>query len=134
MNLQMKKFTEVNIQKKNYVFLVEGLFDCLKLYDAGIDNVISGFGTKLTWDQMCLLTRVCRFVFICYDPDDAGRAAAVKTAKLLKKGEIMSVNVDLKDKDPDEFVNCYGRQAFIELCDNSLISRSNLRKEISQKI
>ena len=123
-----------NIQKKNYAVLVEGLFDCLKLYNDGIDNVLSGFGTNLTWDQMCLLTRICKFVFICYDPDDAGRSAAIKTAEILRKGDIMSVIVDLKDKDPDEFIDCYGRQTFIELCDSSLILQNSLRNEINQRI
>lgn len=121
--------TNACIAKQEYAILVEGIFDFLKLYDVGVGNVVSSLGTFLSWDQTCLLRRFCRCVLICYDPDEAGREASEKAADTLRKGGILPVIVDLKDKDPDEYVMAYGKQKFMELCFQSL-SATDSKKSI----
>ena len=112
--------THDSIVQQDYAILVEGIFDFLKLYDVGITNVVSTLGTHLSWDQMCLLRRFCRCGLICYDPDDAGREAAVKAADILKQGGILPVIVDLIDEDPDDYVMKFGKQKFLETCFQSI--------------
>jgi DNA primase len=108
------------ITKMEYCIIVEGIFDFLKLYDVGVTNVVSTLGTHLSWDQMCLLRRFCRCAVVCYDPDDAGKEAALKAANTLKQGGILPAIVDLVDCDPDDYVMKYGKQKFLETCFQSL--------------
>lgn len=111
--------TYASIQEKDYAIVVEGPFDFLKVYDAGIHNVVSTLGANLSWPQMCLLARFCKSVFICYDPDAAGRMATRKATTMLKQGGLLPVPVKL-NKDPDEFIVSYGPGVLLETCFRSL--------------
>lgn len=104
------------ILESDCAIIVEGIFDFLKLYDVGIRNCVSTLGTKLSWDQMCLLRRFCKKVIIIYDPDDAGRAAAKDAAETVRECGAIPYIVDLKDKDPDDFIAANGKEEFLKLC------------------
>jgi DNA primase len=122
--------TSQAIQEQDYALVVEGPLDFLRVYDAGIHNVVSTLGAGMSWAQMCLLARFCKSVFLCYDPDDAGRLATAKAAALLKKGGLLPVPVTL-DRDPDEFINKYGPDSLRKLCFQSL---SNIDKGLTLRI
>jgi DNA primase len=106
------------VRKSDFCVVVEGPFDFLKLYDSGIKSVVSTLGAGLSWAQMCLLSRLCSRVFLCYDPDAAGRRAANKARSLCLKGGLFPFVVDL-DSDPDEFVYKNGPEALLDRCLNS---------------
>ena len=108
-----------HIAKADYAYVVEGPLDFLRVYSAGIKNVVSTLGAAMSFSQMCLLARFCKSVFLCYDPDAAGRSATAKASAILKKGGLLPIPVTL-DRDPDEFINKYGAEGFRELCFQSL--------------
>lgn len=102
-------FAAKYIAQEGAAILVEGYFDVLGLWDAGIRNVVAGCGTALGELHALLLKRWTDKVYTCYDPDDAGVAAAKKSRKVLGKQGLEVVDVHLPGElDPDEWVKKYG--------------------------
>src|SRR3989338_3404558 len=92
------------IREKNQALLVEGEFDVLSSYQAGIENVVASKGTALTERQAALLSRTTDNVALCFDTDLAGDAAAHRGIELLDLAGVSVKVVRLgKYKDPDEF-------------------------------
>jgi len=52
---------------------VEGYFDLISLWSAGIGNVVATLGTALTRDHLELLRRYSVEVVASFDPDEAGK-------------------------------------------------------------
>ena len=93
------------IKEKNEAVLVEGEFDMLSAFQAGVGNVVASKGTALTEKQVALLARTCENVFLCFDTDLAGDAAARRGIELLDLAGVTVKVVGLGNyKDPDEFV------------------------------
>jgi len=56
------------------VFLVEGVFDCLKLWQWGYENTFALLGTTLSFTQVrCLLKNNVKELVVILDGDDAGK-------------------------------------------------------------
>lgn len=88
--------------------LVEGIFDMLNLYDKGCENVVCAFGTNtLQNDTKAKLlpfkAQGVTHVYLMFDGDDAGRAAATTLKPLIEaEGFIVEV-INLPDgTDPGE--------------------------------
>ena len=64
-----------SIRRRERVVLVEGYFDHLALFSAGIEETVASMGTALTPEQAGKLRRLSARVIVCYDGDSAGRAA-----------------------------------------------------------
>lgn len=103
------------------IIIVEGYMDCIKLHQYGLDNVVASLGTALTLEQAKLLKRYTKNIYICYDADAAGQAATLRGLEIL---ESVGLNVRVimipRGKDPDEYVNTYGIDAFKQLVEKSL--------------
>src|SRR5215510_396902 len=56
--------------------VVEGLFDCLKVHQAGYGNVVAWMGASLSDRQSELLHRYFRELVVMLDGDEAGRRAS----------------------------------------------------------
>ena len=67
--------TKNDISQLNSVIIVEGYFDFLQLYQAGIKNVVAVSGTSFTEKHAKLIKRYCKEIFIAYDGDNAGGPA-----------------------------------------------------------
>lgn len=65
------------------VLLVEGYFDVLGAFAAGIDWAVASMGTALTPEQVQLLQRFAGEVVVGYDGDGAGEAAHQRALPLL---------------------------------------------------
>ena len=65
--------TREAIREKGYAILVEGYFDLIALWNAGITNVVATLGTALTRNQVDLIRRYTTRVAAVFDPDEAGR-------------------------------------------------------------
>jgi DNA primase len=113
----------LNLAKKSksgYILLAEGNIDVVSLHQAGFDCAVASLGTSLTADQARLLARYTNEIVIAYDSDGAGTKAAQRAITLLQPLD-MKVKV-LKipgAKDPDEFIQSRGAQAFRELIESS---------------
>ncbi len=101
------------------IVIVEGYFDVISLYLAGIDYAAATLGTALTSAQANLLKRHTDRVITCFDADRAGRNATSKATALLERvGIEVSVLLIPENKDPDDYVRAYGPARFKALLDN----------------
>lgn len=108
--------SKTEIAKENAVILVEGYFDLISLYQAGIRNVAAVSGTALTDKHAEILSRYAKTAYLVFDGDEAGRKAAHRTLEIvLPRGivpKIVSLSRANGEKiDPDNFVNEHGETA-----------------------
>ncbi len=115
-HLYALNLTRGEIRQKDCAVVVEGYFDCITAYQAGIRNVVASLGTSLTADQIRLLKRYTRNVIMVYDSDQAGQDATMRSLDLFIQ-EAMNARVAVlpPDFDPDSFLRKYGSGAFQNL-------------------
>jgi DNA primase len=109
-----------SIRENNSAFLVEGYMDCIKLHQAGIKNVVASLGTALTEEQARLLRRYAEKAIVLYDGDEAGQRESLRAIEVLRKAELKIQVVSLPPgKDPDEFIDSYGKEGFWSYIQNN---------------
>ena len=93
--------------------IVEGYFDLIAPFQAGITNIAASCGTALTTEQARLLKRYSRNIVMIYDADDAGQSATMRSLELLVE-EDMNVKVVRLEKgyDPDAYIRHSGPEEF----------------------
>lgn len=92
------------IVKNDRVYLVEGQADVISMHQAGIENVVAGSGTALSFPQIHMLHRLTANITLIYDDDAAGLHAALKgTDMLLSEGMNLKVLLLPDGDDPDSF-------------------------------
>lgn len=93
--------------------IVEGYFDLIAPFQAGITNIAASCGTALTTEQARLLKRYSRNIVMIYDADDAGQSATMRSLELLVE-EDMNVKVVRLEKgyDPDGYIRHSGPEEF----------------------
>lgn len=92
------------LRKTRQAVVVEGEFDMISPYQAGIENIIAIKGSSLTEEQIRLLSRFAEELVLALDADSAGDAAARRGIQLAVN-EGLNVKVATlgdKFKDPDE--------------------------------
>jgi DNA primase len=95
--------TKGAIKRKNKAVIVEGEFDMISSWQAGIRNVVAIKGSALTQDQVKLLSRCTNRLVLALDSDAAGDAASRKGIEIAEKeGFDIKVATFGKHKDPDE--------------------------------
>ena len=98
------------------LILVEGYMDTVMLLKQGIRGVVATLGTALTQEQIRLMKRFVKKVIISYDGDAAGQKAALRALDMFEpSGMDVSVIDYPENKDPDEFIKAYGREAWEKL-------------------
>ena len=103
--------TKEMIRQAGFSLLVEGYFDLIALWGAGIQNVVATLGTALTRAQVDLMRRYAPRVAVVFDPDAAGRKALARSLELFLAGNVHAKAVILPDGfDPDDFVRTQGRE------------------------
>lgn len=104
------------MRREKFAILVEGYFDALRCFDAGIENVVATCGTALTAEQASLIRRYVPSVVLVYDGDAAGIQAALKgTGVLTAAGLAVRAMALPGGQDPDDFVRESGGEAFSRL-------------------
>jgi DNA primase len=99
------------IRQAGFALLVEGYFDLIALWGAGIRNVVATLGTALTRTQIDLIRRYAPYVSAVFDPDEAGRKALARSLELFLAGNVHAKAVILPEGyDPDDFVRTRGRE------------------------
>ncbi len=71
-----------SIAKQEQAIVVEGNTDVLALRQAGLEPVVASMGTALTERQLKELSHLTHKVFLCFDGDAAGEAAALRGMEL----------------------------------------------------
>ena len=95
------------------VIVCEGQIDCIRLHVNGFANAVASQGTAFTREHALMLKRVADTALLCFDDDDAGHKATVRTAAILMQEEIPVRVANLPDgDDPDSFLRHHGAEAF----------------------
>lgn len=71
-----------SIRKKEAVIVVEGYFDQMACFQAGFENVVAVSGVALTEEHLKMLKRFAKELVLCFDTDEAGQKAMVRSAEL----------------------------------------------------
>ncbi len=120
-NLFGLNFTRNEISGEDRAIIVEGYMDVISLYQSGVRNVAASLGTALTDNQAKLLCRYSKNIILSYDSDNAGINAALRGISVINsaggKPRVLTVS---DGKDPDEFIQKNGREAFLKLADDAV--------------
>ncbi|MDW5300338.1 MAG: DNA primase [Sedimentibacter sp.] len=119
-NLYGLNLAKEAVRDKSFI-LVEGYMDVIKMHVHGYTNTVAALGTSLTENQIKLMKRYSKSFYLALDSDNAGQKAALKAINMLKKNNLDGKVVIIPDaKDPDEYLNKFGKINFDKLIENSL--------------
>lgn len=103
------------VRTENAIIIVEGYFDHLALYRAGIRNVVATCGTALTTTHASLIKRHAEQVYMLFDSDSAGKKATIRSMELFLEQHIPAYVITLPTgEDPDSFLTSNPVESFSE--------------------
>lgn len=96
------------------IIVTEGYMDVIALHNVGIPNAVATLGTALTKEHGKLLDRYAKTVVICYDSDEAGIKATLRSIDILKdiKAKVKVLQLG-EGMDPDDYIKKYGKIKFL---------------------
>src|ERR1019366_1340733 len=94
------------IVREHAAVIVEGYFDVIAAHAAGVEHTVASSGTALAREQVHSLSRIAETLTLCFDGDDAGRAAATRAVDVIAAEGIQARICRLPGgfKDPAELV------------------------------
>ncbi len=96
--------------------VLEGYMDVVGLHQGGVTNAIATLGTALTRDHAKLLKRYADEAIAFFDPDEAGRRAAIRGLEPLLQESVFPYVVWTDETvDPDELLLKHGLEWFSDL-------------------
>ena len=103
-----------------FAIVCEGQLDLIACFMAGVQNVVAPQGTAFTEQHARILKRYVDEVVLCFDSDEAGQSAAVRSLDhLLASGLAVRVAVVPAPHDPDSFIKASGGEAFRKLVEDA---------------
>ena len=115
-NLYGLQKAKEEIRKRGFAMIVEGYFDLISLWNAGIRNVVATLGTALTREHLELLRRYTMDVVALFDPDEAGRKALDRSSGAIFRDEYACAGFNFPEGyDPDDYIKKYGKEKLDEL-------------------
>jgi len=103
-------------RQEGVVYIVEGYFDFLSLYQHGIKNTVASLGTALSQEHVRILKGYASKMVLVFDSDAAGINAAKRSIKIfMKEGVDTRILVLPGKNDPDSFVMKHGQASFLSL-------------------
>ncbi|WP_022668406.1 DNA primase [Desulfospira joergensenii] len=100
-------------RQEGSVYIVEGYFDFLSLFQHGIKNCVASLGTALTSEHVRILKGYASKMVLVFDSDAAGINAAKRSIKIFMQEGVDTRILVLPDgNDPDSFVMSRGRDAW----------------------
>jgi DNA primase len=103
-----------------FAIVCEGQLDLIACFMAGVQNIVAPQGTAFTADHARIIKRYVDEVVLCFDSDEAGQNAAVRSLDhLLASGLAVRVAVVPAPHDPDSFIKANGGEAFRKLVENA---------------
>lgn len=104
-----------SIIEKQYVYLVEGQFDCIKAHSCNINNVVALGSSNMSFEQLVLILRYTNRIKILLDNDDAGNLGREHILeKYGKYANISNAYVPKGFKDLDEFLEEFKEESDLE--------------------
>jgi DNA primase len=103
-----------------FAIVCEGQLDLIACFMAGVQNVVAPQGTAFTDQHARIIKRYVDEVVLCFDSDEAGQNAAVRSLDhLLASGLAVRVAVVPAPHDPDSFIKANGGEAFRKLVESA---------------
>ncbi|MGB7767719.1 MAG: DNA primase [Verrucomicrobiia bacterium] len=103
-----------------FAIICEGQLDLIACFMGGVQNVVAPQGTAFTDQHARILKRYVNEVVLCFDSDEAGQNAAVRSLDhLLASGLAVRVAIVPAPHDPDSFIKAMGGEAFRRLIENA---------------
>lgn len=103
-----------------YAIVCEGQLDAIACFMAGVQNIVAPQGTAFTDQHARIIKRYVDEVVLCFDSDNAGQNAAVRSLdSLLASGLAVRVAVVPAPHDPDSFIKANGGEAFRKLIEGA---------------
>jgi DNA primase len=103
-----------------FAIVCEGQLDLIACFMGGVQNVVAPQGTAFTDQHARILKRYVDEVVLCFDSDEAGQNAAVRSLDhLLASGLAVRVAVVPAPHDPDSFIKANGGEAFRQLVEKA---------------
>jgi DNA primase len=97
-----------SIHEMKHAVLMEGYFDAITAWQAGVTNVVTTSGTALSDHQVRLLKRETQELLLAFDRDDAGLNATQRAIELASKsGMYLKVVRVPQGKDPDDYLRSH---------------------------
>ena len=122
------------VQNYNYILVVEGQMDAIRIYSSGIKSVVATMGTALTQKHVALLKRLGVDVILAFDNDNAGLKATITNGDILANEGVNVKVLRIKDaKDPDEYILKNGIEGYKNAIEHSVnyfdFKLSNLKED-----
>lgn len=102
-------------QAKGGVLIVEGEFDCMSAWQAGFKNVVSPASGKDSYGIWLELLDTIPKVYVAYDNDKPGKAAAMDLSERVGTEKSFEVNYPEGIKDANDYFKQYDSEAYKEL-------------------
>jgi DNA primase len=100
--------------------ICEGQLDLIACFMNGVQNIVAPQGTAFTDQHARILKRYANEVVLCFDSDNAGQNAIVRSLDHLLAEELaVRVAVVPPPHDPDSFIKNFGAEKFRELVTNA---------------
>lgn len=124
------------IAQTRRAIIVEGYLDVAILWQYGITNTVAAMGTAVSDAQIRRLCTAADELIFCFDGDAAGKSAAWRTMKsalgVLRENKIIRFAFLPENTDPDEYVNEFGKDAFLNIIENAELLSSFLLHGLTQ--
>ncbi|MBN1445557.1 MAG: DNA primase [Candidatus Omnitrophica bacterium] len=109
------------VKEKDFVFIVEGYFDVIRMHINGIENCVAPMGTSLTDMHLRFLKRFTEKILLVFDSDEAGIRASLRNLEsVVSKGFETKISMLPAGFDPDRFIDEYGIDAFRKMMEKSV--------------
>lgn len=109
------------IYKQKEMIICEGYMDAIAFHKAGFKNAVAVLGTALGEHHIPLIKRFEARVILCFDNDNAGLNAAVRSAHLLSLAKIDGKVVLIEGgKDPAELVATHQEKLLFNILEKGL--------------
>ena len=103
-----------------YAIICEGQLDLIACFMGGVQNIVAPQGTAFTDQHARIIKRYANEVVLCFDSDNAGQNAIVRSLDHLLAAELaVRVAVVPSPHDPDSFIKAYGGEAFRTLVESA---------------
>ncbi len=115
-------YHDVGIDKakgKGGVLIVEGEFDLMSCWQAGIHNVVSPVAGKDSYGVWIEFLDSIPRIYIAYDNDNAGKETSIKLAERLGVDKCLEVCYPDGIKDANEYFRKYTREDYLKLIKDS---------------
>ncbi len=106
--------------REKTLILVEGYMDTIAMHQVGFIQAVAGLGTAFNREHVTVLKRYANSVILLFDSDTAGVNASLKAINVCEEGGLNCKVLNLSGaKDPDEYIQKFGKEAFFRQLSNA---------------